>query len=69
MASLIALRSIRSRGHRVIGSSNFGEAGWAPYNGSVARQTENWLRAAIYVITAATSTQLSGAIRRRLLHW
>src|SRR5207302_4176920 len=36
----------------------FWGAGWAPYNGSVARQAENWLRAAIYVTAAATSTHM-----------
>src|SRR6516164_7686947 len=50
-------------------SSNFGGAGWAPQNGSVARQTENWLRAAIYVTAAATSTQMPALIWRRPLHW
>ena len=36
---------------------------------SIARQTENWLRADIYVTAAATSSQMPPSIRRRLLHW
>src|SRR5262245_43034877 len=60
---------IRSREHRVAGHPILGELAVHREIRSIARQTENWLRADIYVTTAATSTQMPASIRRRLLHW
>jgi hypothetical protein len=60
---------IRSCGHRVAGHPILGKLAVHRKIRSIARQTENWLRADIYVTAAATSTQMPASIRRRLLHW
>jgi len=60
---------IRSREHRVAGHPILGKLAVHRKIRSIARQTENWLRAEIYVTAAATSTRMPASIRRRLLHW
>src|SRR5215472_15211070 len=60
---------IRSREHRVAGHPILGKLAVHRKNRGIARQTENWLRAEIYVTAAATSTRMPASIRRRLLHW